>query len=53
MSYDEQEKLWIVPNIKCRGAGRELYCVLGPIFERLYVLALPDAGDAVALSAPA
>ena len=25
--YDEQEKLWIVPDSKYRGAGREFYCV--------------------------
>ena len=25
--YDEQENLWIVPDSKYRGAGREFYCV--------------------------
>jgi hypothetical protein len=26
-TYDAQEKLWIVPNVKYSGPGKEYYCV--------------------------
>lgn len=26
-SYDEREKLWVVPDTKYRGPGRQYYCI--------------------------